>query len=143
MSGGSFNDLHRADLLDGHRGDIENMAAELDALPGGKAAAARTRELLTTVQRVHGELEDVWRAVEYWRSADYGPADVAEALADYNRRAGQPTAPDPDGLSCANCGNPISRSPQSTTGWTHGRIVGWQGVHCPGDLTGAAPVDTD
>jgi len=40
---------------------------------------------------------------------------------------------------CMNCGRPIRRGATST-GYTHGRTGGdWQGVRCPGKITGALP----
>jgi hypothetical protein len=47
---------------------------------------------------------------------------------------------------CANCGNPIRRAPASPTGWTHGRnrlAREWQGMRCPGAITGATPRPTE
>jgi hypothetical protein len=38
---------------------------------------------------------------------------------------------------CRNCGYLIAQSAASPTGWTHGPH--WQGVRCPGDITGAEP----
>jgi hypothetical protein len=38
---------------------------------------------------------------------------------------------------CRNCGYLIAEAAASPTGWTHGPH--WQGVRCPGDVTGAEP----
>jgi hypothetical protein len=38
---------------------------------------------------------------------------------------------------CRNCGYLIAQAAASPTGWTHGPH--WQGVRCPGDVTGAEP----
>jgi len=38
---------------------------------------------------------------------------------------------------CAHCGYLIAQAAASPTGWTHGPH--WQGVRCPGDVTGAEP----
>lgn len=59
--------------------------------------------------------------------------------------------------ACRNCGLPISEAPKrrvrylgyadvggSSTGWIHdpgSPILGWQGVRCPGRLTGALPIE--
>jgi hypothetical protein len=42
-------------------------------------------------------------------------------------------------MRCCNCGRGIFRLDASSTGWTHGPD-GWQGIRCPGALTGALPV---
>lgn len=47
-----------------------------------------------------------------------------------------------EAIRCVNCSEPIRRSDQSSTGWTHdpGRPDrGWQGIRCPGHLCGATP----
>jgi hypothetical protein len=38
---------------------------------------------------------------------------------------------------CRNCGYLITPAAASHTGWSHGPH--WQGVRCPGDVTGAEP----
>jgi hypothetical protein len=38
---------------------------------------------------------------------------------------------------CRNCGYLIAQAAASPTGWTH--APHWQGVRCPGDVTGAEP----
>ncbi|MGD0704765.1 MAG: hypothetical protein ABSA02_33360 [Trebonia sp.] len=38
---------------------------------------------------------------------------------------------------CTNCGYLIAEAAASPTGWTHGPH--WQGVRCPGGVTGAEP----
>ena len=55
---------------------------------------------------------------------------------------GPPQVPEAEQPLCANCGNPIRRAPASPTGWTHGRnrlAREWQGMRCPGAITGATP----
>ena len=45
--------------------------------------------------------------------------------------------------ACRNCGNTITRhgssAKRSPTGWSHWGE--WEGIRCPGRLTGAEPVD--
>ncbi len=44
---------------------------------------------------------------------------------------------------CGNCGLPITdftkSAYRSPTGWSHDRWGGWEGIRCPGRLTGATP----
>lgn len=47
---------------------------------------------------------------------------------------------------CTHCRHPIMKDGRSSTGWTHfpdppDPNKGWQGVRCPGLLTGATPDD--
>ncbi len=48
-------------------------------------------------------------------------------------------------VACRNCGHPVIRKMRSPTGWTHydRQAVwgGWQGMRCPGAITGAVPPD--
>jgi hypothetical protein len=98
MSGGSYDYLCYATSLDellAKRARLEEMFSRLSNLPerefpGAAAAAALTKALLLHLQtwEVHagvaiGQLAEVWKAVEWWDSCDYGPDQVAEALAEY------------------------------------------------------------
>jgi hypothetical protein len=44
---------------------------------------------------------------------------------------------------CGTCGLPITdftkSARRSPTGWSHDRWGGWEGIRCPGRLTGAMP----
>lgn len=86
MSGGSFEYLV---YQDNPRGDlVVRMAEELDALAaegveGAAEAAARTREYLQPEQ--DEPVREVWRAVEWWRSCDWGRDQVEDALRDFLR----------------------------------------------------------
>lgn len=51
--------------------------------------------------------------------------------------------------ACRNCGLPVApaagrRPGDSPAGWTHNPssvVLGWQGVRCPGRITGAQPME--
>lgn len=100
MSGGSYNYLcskDAAELLSGHHSDLREMADTLASLGYAKDAAVETEELLlmlrqfdiriqTRVDRLRG----VWKAVEWWKSGDWGEDDVHETLAKYR---GEPAKP--------------------------------------------------
>lgn len=80
MSGGSFNYLYEKDSFTA--GQLEDMAKALEGLAmqnvhGAAEAARQTRAL---IQRPSQELLEVWRAVEWWYSADYSREAVKEAL---------------------------------------------------------------
>lgn len=84
MSGGSFDYLYLKDDLPKYA--LEQMADELDALaaegvPGAAEAAAETRRYIAPEHAV--PIRDVWHAVEWWRSSDWGKDDVLEALGEY------------------------------------------------------------
>lgn len=94
MSGGSYNYLcYRSRGLSEQRGDAEAMAARLFQL-GHVAEAAATRhclDLLDQAEAAATVLEDVWKAVEWADSGDWGLDDVADEVAKL--RATEP-APD-------------------------------------------------
>lgn len=93
MSGGSFNYLcHSFDLDDliDKRGDLEAMSEALAALGYAQDAARETEELLVMLRQwevratVRVErLREVWKAMEWWRSCDYGEDEFQEALTAY------------------------------------------------------------
>jgi hypothetical protein len=91
MSGGSFDYLcYAADLgtLGERRGAIEEMAQALDAYdqPAARKAADRTRAVLlalTAADELARQLTDVWHAVEWHHSSDWGEEDVIEALQEW------------------------------------------------------------
>lgn len=106
MSGGSFNYLYCRevdDMVDRDDTDLADMRAELTARPGAALAvegidmlraqllilrqereAQRLRE--REVDAFKGRLNDVFRAVEWWRSADWGEDRVVEALVKLNEQ---------------------------------------------------------
>lgn len=93
MSGGSFNYLcHTWDLPDliTKQSDLEDMSKALAALGYAKDAARETEELLVILRQWEVQagvrldrLRDVWKAMEWWRSCDWGEDDLREALAEY------------------------------------------------------------
>ncbi|MFJ3950312.1 hypothetical protein ACIPXV_09605 [Streptomyces libani] len=90
MSGGSYNYLaeHSPGDLEARRGSIEAMrdrlaALEADLVPGAARAARLTRYVLIHLdlaeQRAQ-ELADVWHAIEWRDSGDWGDDTMREAL---------------------------------------------------------------
>lgn len=106
MSGGSFNYLccrDVDDMVDRDDADLDAMRAELATRPDAALAvegidmlrvklatlrqereAQRLRE--REVDAFKGRLNDVFRAVEWWRSCDWGEDRVVEALAKLNEQ---------------------------------------------------------
>jgi hypothetical protein len=86
MSGGSYDYLHfHAPELGGHRGQLEAMAERLEELPYAGGVAAATRHILAVLG--DEALANVWRAVEWWDSGDYGEDQVRDAVAKHKDRA--------------------------------------------------------
>lgn len=91
MSGGSFNYLCYAvdmGMLGERRGSIEEMAEALDAYdqPAAAKAAERTRAVLlalSAADELARQLTDVWHAVEWHHSCDWGEEDVIKVLQAY------------------------------------------------------------
>jgi hypothetical protein len=88
MSGGSFDYLCYAveiGTLGERRGAIEAMAQALDEYdqPAAAKAADRTRAVLAALDaadELARQLSDVWHAVEWHHSSDWGEEDVLEVL---------------------------------------------------------------
>lgn len=103
MSGGSYNWLYTVgDLedLQNRQYDLKAMADRLAALGYAQDAAAETEELLVLLRQWQNRLsvrvsrlEDLWKAVEWWDSADSGEDAVRTALAKY--RADNTSTPPP------------------------------------------------
>lgn len=99
MSGGSYNYLcHTWDLSDltQKKGDLADMFDRLAGLGYAEDAARETYTLLVQLRQfeiqtmVHVErLQDLWKAVEWWDSADTGEDSVKKALADYRKIEGE------------------------------------------------------
>jgi hypothetical protein len=99
MSGGSFNYLYQSvysgwDAIIQQEGDISDMAQDLAGLGYAEDAARETEELLLIIRQAKVRIEtraerlrEVWKAVEWWRSCDWGENDVKEALAKYREDA--------------------------------------------------------
>ncbi|WP_329521188.1 hypothetical protein [Spirillospora sp. NBC_01491] len=104
MSGGSYNYLcwvtHHHPLLEKlatMRGDLDDMSTRLAELGYAPDAAAETEELLLLLRQWENRaqarvnrLADVWKAVEWWDSCDWGEDRVHEALAAYRGDEQQP-----------------------------------------------------
>ena len=91
MSGGSFNYLcyKDEDELFNHQFDLDQMATELielgflDAAKETLATLAIIKQALTRVRVAKQRLDEVWKAVEWYRSGDCSEKDVQAAIAEY------------------------------------------------------------
>jgi hypothetical protein len=101
VSGGSFDYLcYASDLADlvEKRRSLAQMADELDGHEWATDVALDTRKLLLDLaafdkqvtERIKA-LTDVWKAIEWWRSADYSEDQAREAVAAY-RSPGIPSS---------------------------------------------------
>ena len=93
MSGGSYNylcDKARWGEVVDIPADLDEMAERLAGLPYAAKAAADTAaviETLRTAQEQAKELADVWHAIEWWDSNDWGEDQAAKVIAGYETRA--------------------------------------------------------
>lgn len=103
MSGGSFDYLCYVDVeeLPNRLGSLERMADALGEYPDGHAASVDTHELIAIIQTAMRRVEarqrrlgPLWHAVEWHRSADYGPDQVAAALKAYYGESGESVVSD-------------------------------------------------
>ncbi len=81
MSGGSYNYLYSKDL-DENEDDIERLVERLRML-GHDDAAARAAHAAASLRRadeIRREMQDVWQAVEWNESGDWGEESVAKAV---------------------------------------------------------------
>lgn len=89
MSGGSFDYLCYKDAPETLRSEeLSRMAAAIRSYQGGEPAAAATTALvgyLRAFERRIEALRDVWKAVEWHHSGDWGQEAVGRALAEYER----------------------------------------------------------
>lgn len=87
MSGGSYDYLYtRARPLGDQRNDLERMAIRLEGLPWAAQAAAATRRCLTAIddaERLAESLYDVWHAIEWWDSGDWGEERARQNVEGY------------------------------------------------------------
>lgn len=99
MSGGSYNYLyHTWDLSDlvQKKQDLADMFDRLAGLGYAQDAAKETYALLVQLRQfeiqtmVHVErLQELWKAIEWWDSADWGEDSVKNALAEYRKLEGE------------------------------------------------------
>lgn len=96
MSGGSFDYLYvkSIDELMAYDGNLDMMADKLATLGYAEDAARETTEFLMELragrirlETMQRRLSDLWKAVEWWVSGDYGEDAVKEALAKYRGSA--------------------------------------------------------
>lgn len=90
MSGGSYNYLCNAyaDDIMSRVETMREMAGRLDDVC--PKAAGKTREILAIYRELDqriDELRDIWKAVEWRDSCDWGEDQLAEAAAEYEARA--------------------------------------------------------
>lgn len=92
MSGGSFDYLCHKDVpeLMGRLDAIQEMADALAFLGYAEDAAKETQELIQTLKQMNIRLEvmkdrlsGVWKAMEWWRSGDWGEDQFKESLQLY------------------------------------------------------------
>lgn len=87
MSGGSFNYLYtRVRSLGEQRDELKRMAEVLEGEAWATQAAAATRHCLTMIDEAEllaETLSDVWHAVEWWRSSDWGEDSAREVVEAY------------------------------------------------------------
>lgn len=95
MSGGSFNYLFHKEVSDLMEGqgieDLKEMIEELED-NGFEDIAKDSITIYEDIQRIKLDLEKkldrlspVWRAVEYWRSADCSLDDVKKEVEKYRK----------------------------------------------------------
>lgn len=90
MSGGSFDYLCWSTDLASQKGTIEEMAKAIEAYghPAAAKAADHTRAVLAAFKAaevIADQLRDVWHAVEWHHSSDWGEDGVLEALQGYGK----------------------------------------------------------
>ena len=94
MSGGSYNYMYfkvEDDPLNVDQRDLETMAERLAEM-GYHDAARETYECLLDIRATRARFEarakrmaDVWHAVEWFDSGDYGREQVTESIEKYRR----------------------------------------------------------
>lgn len=125
MSGGSFNYLcfvtDLSELLS-KRVALAEMIDALDELdeaefPGAAAAAARSRALDSSLAtwEAHAAAQVralglVWKAMEWWRSCDSGPAEVVTALDELIHPPADGDPPRPGWRDAVHAGNVLQTS---------------------------------
>lgn len=92
MSGGSYNYLYCKDpdqIID-EQAELERMSSRLAGLGYAVDAARETEELILIIRQFKNRvgtridrLSPVWKAIEWWDSADWGEEEVKAALAKY------------------------------------------------------------
>lgn len=91
MSGGSYNYLcYRTEHIGARKGDLDAMADRLKELVrrdpvmmAAWTATRRVQSLLAQAEQAASELTDVWKAVEWYDSSDWGLDQVVQAGEEY------------------------------------------------------------
>lgn len=96
MSGGSFDYLCFADAetISEKKGRLREMADFLAGLGYAQDAARETEELLVILNQIEvrmgvriDRLSAIWKAAEWWQSADTGEDDFKASLKEYRKEA--------------------------------------------------------
>ena len=89
MSGGSFEYLcfKQTEDLFGWCGELQQMSDALAVYEGAEDVAAETQKLLMDIRIYKNRVEvakeklgPVWKAMEWWKSGDWGEEDFIKAL---------------------------------------------------------------
>lgn len=92
MSGGSFDYLCYWTV-----GEHQCLSDMAHALSEGSPERTETEAIATAIEELNDRIRkvsDVWRAVEWERSADWGEEDVMQAIADYRATLSQCVSPE-------------------------------------------------
>lgn len=93
MSGGSYDYLCFADeAIFGREASLQEMADRLAKLGYAEDAAKETMEVLLEIRQAkvrigarQDRLRQIWQAVEWWDSGDWGEDGVKKALEAYRK----------------------------------------------------------
>lgn len=87
MSGSSLGYLYQREVsIDGTTGNLERAVEYLERNYPGSDAAMRARALLTGIDhlnQIHASLADVFKAIEWRLSGDWGEESVEQAVKDF------------------------------------------------------------
>lgn len=87
MSGGSFNYLYSKDVEFPIR-DVVVINSIIEELAPRSAASTATTDFVEKLKEIRAlkeSLEEVWRCVEWMKSADYGRDQVMDAITEFER----------------------------------------------------------
>jgi hypothetical protein len=128
MSGGSYDYLCFSEFAEAPE-PLRRMAERLAGLPYAAKAAADTAgivDMLGEAARRAERLNDVWHAIEWWDSGDYGEDEARKVLAAYEAPTGQPTPYEvPDRAHLIDKPVTVTLAPWARSGPTGGLFSGW------------------